>query len=113
MRFKDQIPKELISEVAYKFQCGLCNEIYYCCETVRHLIVRSGKHIGLSPLINKKGKDELLLCNRTRSFDEFSVLAHEDKKFLLEIKESLLIKRDKPRLNNNISSAELYLFGST
>ena len=43
------------------------------------------------------------------SFDNFSVLAYESKKYLLEIKESLLIMRDKPSLNRNINSAPLYL----
>ena len=28
-RFKDPIPKDLISGVLSKFQCGLCNESYY------------------------------------------------------------------------------------
>ena len=28
-RFKDRIPKELTSGVAYKFHCGLCNEPHY------------------------------------------------------------------------------------
>ena len=35
-RFKDPIPKDLISGVVYKFQCGLCNESYYG-ESIRHL----------------------------------------------------------------------------
>ena len=35
---------------------------------------------------------------------------HGNNKFLLEIKESLLIKLIKPELNKNISSAPLYLF---
>ena len=115
-RFKDCVPKELTSGVIYKFQCGLCNETYYG-ETVRHLDVRSGEHIGISPLTNKKVKakessikDHLLFCNHTPSLDDFSVLAHEDNKYRLEIKESLLIKRDKPSLNKNISSAQLFLF---
>ena len=115
-RFKDCVPKELTSGVVYKFQCGLCNETYYG-ETVRHLVVRSGEHIGVSPLTNKKVKakessikDHLLFCNHTPSLDDFSVLTHEDNKFRLELKESLLIKRDKPSLNKNISSAQLFLF---
>ena len=54
-RFNDQIPKELTSGVENKFQCGLFNETYYG-ETVRHLVVRSGKHISLSSLTNKKYK---------------------------------------------------------
>ena len=40
----------------------------------------------------------------------FTILAQGTNKFLLEIKENLLIKRDKPILNKNISSAPLFLF---
>ena len=98
--------KDLISGVVYKFQCGLCNESYYC-ESIRHLDIRSGEHIGVSPLTGKKVK---LHCNFLPSFDNFSVLAYENKKYLLEIKESLLIMRDKPLLNRNINSVPLYLF---
>ena len=117
LRFKDPIPKDLISGVVYKFECGLCSESYYG-ESIRHLDIRSGEHIGVSPLTGKKVKpgnnsavrDHLLHCNYLPSFDNFNILAHENKKFLLEIKESLLIMRDKPSLNRNISSAPLYLF---
>ena len=116
-RFKDPIPRDLISGVVYKFQCGPCNESYYG-KSTRHLDIRSGKHIDVSPLTGKKVKpinnsavrDHLLYCNYLPSFDNFSILSHENKKFLLEIKKSLLIMRDKPSLNRNISSAPLYLF---
>ena len=89
-------PKEHTSGVVYKFQCGLCNESYYG-ESIRHLDIRSGKHIGVSPLTGKKVKpsnnsaicDHLLHCIFLPSFDNFSVLAHENKKYSLEIKESL------------------------
>ena len=114
--FKDCIPKELISGVIYKFQCGLCNESYYG-ECIRHLNVRIEEHIGISLLTKKKVKpkgsaasDHLLLCNHSTSFEDFSVLTKENKKFLLELKESLLIMRDKPSLNRNIRFAPLYLF---
>ena len=116
-RFKDRLPYDLVSCVVYKFQCGKCNFSYYG-ESDRHLKVRSGEHIGISPLTFKKVKpsaessvrDHLLFCNHEPSFDDFTILAHGTNKFLLEIKESLLIKRDKPELNKNISSAPLYLF---
>ena len=49
------IPKDLISGVVYKFQCGLCNESYYG-ESIRHLDIRSGKHIGVSLLTERKVK---------------------------------------------------------
>ena len=48
-RFKDRLPYDLMSCVTYKFQCGRCNAFYYG-ETDRHLKVRSGEHIGISPI---------------------------------------------------------------
>ena len=42
--FKDRIPKELTSDVVYKFQFGPCNESYYD-DYVKHLNVRIGEHI--------------------------------------------------------------------
>ena len=113
--FKDQIPKDLTSGVVYKFQCGLCNESYNG-ECMRHLNVRIGEHIGISPLSRKQVKpknssvaDHLLFCNHSASCDDFSILTRENK-FLLELKESLLIMRDKPSLSRNITSAPWYLF---
>ena len=52
----------------------------------------------MSSLARKKVKpsnnsaicDHLLHCNFLPSFDNFNVLAHESKNYLLEIKESLL-----------------------
>ena len=115
--FKDPVPQILTSGVVYKFQCGLCNESYYG-ECVRHLAVRSGEHIGISPLTSKRvqpRKDSavchhLLNCNYSPTFEDFSVLCHDNKKYLLELKESLLIMRDRPSMNRNVRSAPLYLF---
>ena len=99
--FKDHVPQVLTSGVVYKFQCGLCNESFYG-ECVRHLAVRSGEHIGISPLTNtmvQPRKDSavchhLLNCNYSLTFQDFSVLCHKNKKYLLELKENLLIMRD-------------------
>ena len=41
------------SGVVYKFQCGLCKESYYG-ECIRYLALRTGEHIGISPLTNKR-----------------------------------------------------------
>ena len=54
-RYKDPISKDLISGVAYKFQCGICRESYYS-ESILHLDIRSGEHMGVSPLPGKKIK---------------------------------------------------------
>ena len=88
--YKDPIPKDLKSSVVYKFQCG-----------IRYLDIRSGEQIGVSPLTGKKVKptnngaicDHLLRCNFLPSFDNFSILAHKNKKYLVEIKESLIISK--------------------
>ena len=56
-------------------------------------------------------RDQFLFCNHDPSFDDFTILAQGTDKFLLEIKESLLIKHNEPILNKNISSAPLFLFG--
>ena len=51
--FKDRLPYDLMSCVVSKFQCGRFNASYYG-ETERHLKIRSGEHISISPLSFKK-----------------------------------------------------------
>ena len=112
--FKDQIPKNLTSGFVYKFHCGLCNESYYG-ECMRHLNVRIGEHIGISPLTRKQVKpknssvaDHLLLCNHSASYDDFSILTRENKTFLLESnKKSLLMLRDDINWPNFITRLSL------
>ena len=53
--FKAPIPKNFTSGAVYNFQGGLCNGSYYG-ECVRHLNVRIGEHIGISPLTKKQVK---------------------------------------------------------
>ena len=87
-------------------------------ECARHLAVRSGEHIGISTLSNKRVQPRrnsavchhLLNCNYSPTFEDFSVLCHENKKHLLQLKESLLIMRDRLSTNENVCSARLYLF---
>ena len=77
--------------------CGLCNVSYYG-ECVRHLVVRSGEHIGISPLTNKRvqpKKDNtachhLLNCNYSTVFEDFSVMCHEIKSTFKNWKKTLL-----------------------
>ena len=54
--------------------------------------------------------DHLLQCNCTINFDDFDILATELNKFKLLLRESLLIKRDKPILSRTIKSFPLELF---
>ena len=108
-RFKDRLPFGLLSGVVYEYTCGRCNSSYYG-ETDRDLKVWSGEHIGISPWTFKKVKpskertirDHLLNCKNIPSFDEFTILAYGYHKYILEIKENLLIKCDRPVLNKNL-----------
>ena len=116
-RFKDWVPYALVSGVVYGYLCGRWNSSYYG-ETERHLKVKSVEHIGKSLPTFKKTKpskeslirDRLLEYDNNPSFDEFTIVAHGNKMYLLEINESLLIKPDQPVLNKNISSTTLHLF---
>ena len=109
--------ESFLSGSGYKFQCGLYNEPYLY-ENISYLDIRSREQMGVSPLTGRKVKtinnsairDHLLHYNYLPSFDNFSISAHDNKKLLLEIKETLLLMRDKPSLDRNISSAPLYLF---
>ena len=87
-RFKDCIPKELTSGVAYKFYYGFRNKFWYG-EFVRHLNVRVGQHIEISPLNKKKVKpkgsavsNHLLLCKYLLSFKSFVVLTKDNRKLV-------------------------------
>ena len=54
--------------------------------------------------------DHRLQCDCVISFDDFDVLASDTNNIRLIIKESQLIKRDKPILNRTIMSFPLKLF---
>ena len=90
--FKEPLLYDLSSDVVYKYTCGRSNSSFYG-ETDRHLRVRGGEHIGLSPLTFKKFepskesavRDNLLFCDNEHSFEEFSVLAKTSSNFSLEI----------------------------
>ena len=47
--FKYHILEELISSFVYKFQSGLYNKYYYC-ECVKHLGIKTGEDVGVSPI---------------------------------------------------------------
>ena len=77
--------------------------------------MRTGKHVRILPLKKKMGKpkssvfNELFLLLTIHHLNSFTVLTKKKRKFVLELKESLLILRYEPSLNGNIRSAPLYL----
>ena len=83
------------------------NELFKECETVEGLIKTEFKE-----LLSLATKDSHFIFDGTlyKPIDGVAMENKENKKFLLELKESLLIMRDKPSLNRKIRSAPLYLF---
>ena len=115
--FKDVVPEPLRSCQIYKFMCRSCNASYVG-KTFRHMKVRVSEHQGVSPRTGKhlKGtlsifmRDHMHDYNHMVAWDEFKVLERDSNHWLLGIKESLFINRDRPSLNKNIHSQELFLF---
>ena len=117
-RYKDKVPFNLCSNAVYKFWCSRCNVSYYD-NKCQHLNIRVGEDSGVSPLTGKKSnaktttaiKDHMLLCDHVVSLKDFEILASINSEFYHNIKESILIPRDKPELNRNDKYSPLYLFG--
>ena len=111
--FKDVLPEPLLSCQKYKFTCGGCSASYTG-NTFRHLKIRVSEHQSVSPRTDKIVKGTLstltrvhmLKSDHTVTWDDFEVPGRESNHWVLEIKEILFIKRDKPSLNKNIYSHE-------
>ena len=96
--------------------CSNCKVSYYG-KTNGHFYTRAGEHIGISNITRKllkNGKhsaksDYVLQYDCTINFDDFNILARDCSKFKLLLRESLLIKRDKPILNRTIKLFPLEL----
>ena len=118
--FKDVVPEPLRSCQIYNFTCRNCNASYTG-KTFRHMKVSISEHQGVSPRTGKhlKGtlstsvRDHMLDCNLMVAWDDFKVLGRESNHWLLEIKESLFIKRDKPCLIRIFTPRNCFYFSFT
>ena len=102
--------------VIYKFLCSSCYATSYDkteCHLNEDLV-----NIGLSPLTGNwvackpsAISDYLLLHEHyNSSFNNFSILCCENNAFKLSFRESILIQRDSPELNRNVTSMPFLLF---
>ena len=114
--YKDRIPMKLSSHRLYSYKCTRCNSSYYGM-ALRHTHVRWCDHMGISWRTNKKIvgvpteiKTHSGRCGALASIDEFAIIGGDNNTMNLKIKESLLIKRDRPNLNINVFSTPLHLF---
>ena len=116
--FKDQFPKSLLSGVIYKYTCAKCNLSYVGC-TKRYWEKRLEEHTHVSALTGKPLTGVQIYapmqhvragCHVHVTRDDFQIIGHEKNRYLLEIKESILISTMRPKLNGNIRSVPLHLF---
>ena len=104
------------SHVVYKYKCQCCGALYVG-QTRRHIHMQISKHMGVSSKTgNKLSVSQMsavlthhYLSGHNISDSDFTILTSGNSKFDLEMRESLLISKLKPILNNNISSTPLNL----
>ena len=116
-QFKDPIPKFLKSHVVYQFKCQCCTALYNG-QTRRQLHTCISEHMGISSLTNKKVSHSLrssilTFYTQTRhsiSFHDFSIHISCNSPLKLAIRNSLLINKLKPSLNENITSVPIAFF---
>ena len=119
-RLKDSVHETLQSNLIYKFSCGSCTTSYIgkTYKTYRHFKVRVSEHQGISARTGKpvKGtlstsvRDHVFVCDHKVVHEDFKFLRNVPNRYLLELKESLFIKRERPSLNENLYSQELLLY---
>ena len=120
-RFKDCLPKSLITDFVYFFKCRSCAASYVG-RCYRHKQVRFCEHAGISPrtgvplrptLVNASAVKHHMMTNHHRvDIDQdFRILSRGGSQEILDIKESIMINRLRPNLNDNIKSVPVYLYG--
>ena len=121
LAFKDKIPSNLRSHILYQYTCNSCNAIYIG-KTRRHYLVRVFEHLGISLkthkkfTFNPKCKNNTAILNHINRqkcvgiMDNFKIIGSATNDFHLKIKESLLIQKNKPKLNGADQSVPLELF---
>ena len=125
-RFKDKFPSSLTSGVIYEYTCATCNDSYIGC-TIRYFEKRLEEHTHISALTGKplSGAQVFAPMQHVRSGccnsnshstvpmvtrDNFKIIGYEKDRYLLFIKESILIKKANPKLNGTFTSVPLSLF---
>ena len=120
--FKDKFPKSLMSGVIYKYTCATCNRCYIGC-TKRFWEKHLEEHVHVSALTGKPLNGMQVFtplqhvrsnsCTETKiSRENFQIIGHEKDKYLVQLKESILISTSRPQLNGNLYSVPLSLFAS-
>ena len=112
--FKDKVPMPLRSCVVYEFNCE-CN-LRYLGSTKVILHSRMSQHLGISDRTgnslqvksNSSVREHCTANNHQLTYDNFSIIASEPNVDKLRLLESVYIKLNKPELNVQLDSEQLY-----
>ena len=119
--FKDKIPLSVRSHLLYRYTCDGCNAVYIG-KTRRHFLVRVFEHLGTSLRTHKKFTYNANCINNSAVLnhinqqqcvgkqDNFKIIGSAKNDFHLCIKETLLIHKDRSKLNTSDNSMPLKLF---
>ena len=119
-KYKDTFPKSLASGILYKYSCSKCN-LSYIGYTARYWEKRLEEHTHISARTGKplSGMQIFAPMQHTRkaegrcgrvSRDDFKFIGGGGGRYLLQIKESLMIKKWNPELNGSVTSVPIHLF---
>ena len=110
-KLKDNIPKEICSQIVYKFTCPGDPDISYIGHTIRSLRERAKEH--LNPNIGTAVGNHIITCDKCQagvSIDNFSILRRCRTKIESAVQEALLIKQQRPILNKQLQKSSGYSF---
>ena len=115
--FISKIPSWKKSSLVYLYRCSNWKVTYHE-NSFQNFVTRLSEHVITSNLTVKLIKKlkrstiffHLLQYDSPLTFDDFDILQSDSNKFKICVKESLLIKRDKPVLNRATKSSLLDLF---
>ena len=105
---KSRCPKLLRSRLVYEFQCPVEQGVTYIGKTKRHLATRVKEH--LHPSGNSAIAEHIATCTCHPSSDNFRVLRQCKDEYEMSLCEALLIKQDKPVLNQSLLNDGQSLF---
>ena len=119
-KFKDCLPESIMTDFVYFFKCSCCAATYVG-RSYRHKQVRLCEHAGLSPRTGKPYKQTLVNASSIKEHmitenhpvdpvNDFKILSRGGTRDILDIKESIMIGRLNPTLNEREKSAPLFLY---
>ena len=119
-RFKDRLPDFILSDFVYFFKCGSCAASYVG-RSYRHQQIRFYEHAGISVRTGKPYKETLVNASAVKihaltkkhpvnPVEDFMILSRGGTRETLDMKESIMINKLNPTLNDKNSSAPLFLY---